>query len=269
MVYVPAGEFPMGSTSAEMEDTIATCVANGSTETDCQQWYGDEGPQHALYLDAFWLDRTEVTNAMFARFVADTGYRTDAEDIGSSWMYNPSSGELEDTDGADWQHPYGPSTNLDGLDKHPVVHVSWNDAATYCQWAGKRLPTEAEWEKAARSTDKRIYPWGEGLDCNHANYWPCVGDTAQVASYPQGASAYGALDMAGNVWEWTGSLWEPYPYEREDGREDQESRGTRVQRGGGWYTVRWSVHAAVRDPVRPSDSSNSGGFRCARSGSEP
>jgi formylglycine-generating enzyme required for sulfatase activity len=277
MVYVPAGPFWMGSTDEDIDAILAVC-------SDCERdWYTDEQPQHEVDLNAFWIDRTEVTNTMFARFVADTGYETDAEKGRSSRTINPSSNTWEDTDGADWQHPHGPPTSLDGLDKHPVVHVSWNDAAAYCHWAGKRLPTEAEWEKAARGTDKRIYPWGstfEGtllnfcaVNCGHPgkaeDYWDDgYTDTAPVGNYPGGASPYGALDMAGNVWEWTGSLRAPYPYDREDGREIQEAGGARVLRGGSWYSEPWDVPAARRHFNEPSYSVNDVGFRCARSDSE-
>ena len=131
----------------------------GSADSDSEAG-SDEKPQHKVTLDAFWIDRTEVTNAMFAKFVAATSYKTDGEKAGKGFVLNLTSGQWEEMAGADWQHPRGPGSDLAGLDQHPVVQVSWNDATAYCAWAGRRLPTEAEWEKAARGTDGRKFPWG-------------------------------------------------------------------------------------------------------------
>lgn len=181
LLYVPAGEFTMGNNDGAR----------------------DEQPIHTVYLDAYWIDQTEVTNAMFKRFVDATRYQTDAEKRGSGVALDLTKKLWSDTQGADWQHPRGPNSNLSGLDDHPVVQVSWNDATAYCQWAGGDLPTEAQWEKAARGTDGRIYPWGnQAPDKTRLNDNIEVGDTTQVGNYPTGVSPYGALDMAGNVWEW-------------------------------------------------------------------
>jgi serine/threonine-protein kinase len=229
MLYVPAGAFWMGS---DVNDPDAD---------------DDEKTQHQVTLDAFWIDRTEVTNGQYRRCVGDGACR------------QPSSITSSTRDSY-----YG---NPD-FDDYPVLYVDWQQAGAYCAWAGKRLPTEAEWEKAARGTDKRTYPWGEGIDCNRANYGLCVGETARVGNYPSGASAYGAQDMAGNVWEWTSSLYEPYPYDAQDGREDLEADGWRVVRGGSWYVIEGFVRAAFRGRNEPSLANNDVGFRCARSGSE-
>lgn len=140
LLYVPAGNFLMGSADSD---------PNALPE---------EQPQHTVQLDAFWIDRTDVTNAMFAMFVKATGHKTDGERLGDGVVC--VNGDCHSTIGADWQHPNGPSSNLDGRANHPVVQVSWNDASSYCAWAGRRLPSEAEWEKAARGTDGRLYPWG-------------------------------------------------------------------------------------------------------------
>jgi serine/threonine-protein kinase len=263
-VYVPAGEFLMGSTD---DDTMAD---------------GNEKPQHAVYLDGYWMARTEVTNAMFARFVDETGYQTDAEQGGSGYAFDRTAGGWKDTPDADWRHPRGPASDLAGLDDHPVVQVSWNDATAYCQWAGSRLPTEAEWEKAARGTDGRIYPWGNAAvagdllnfaDANLAMSWAdeAVDDgyqfTAPVGSYPAGASPYGALDMAGNVWEWVAD-WYDGGYYAQSPRENPTGPGsgsTRVLRGGSWFYPAYDVRAANRFLPPPDDRNDNVGFRCARS----
>jgi len=183
MVYVPAGEFIMGS------DTGAE----------------DEKPQRKVTLEAFWIDQTEVTNAMYARCFKSGVCR------GTQWG----------------------SMTMAGYEDYPVGVNNWDQAQAYCGWVGRRLPTEAEWEKAARGTDGRTYPWGEGFDCNKANKSSCgVNRTAPVGSYPQGASPYGALDMAGNLWEWVADV---YP-----GSTDY------MLKGGDWQTQGWGVRPAVR-----------------------
>lgn len=224
MLYVPAGEFLMGSTDADIDAS------------------NDEKPQHTVYLDAFWIDKTEVTNAQYRQCV----------EAGAC-----SASALAD------------DSDFDG-DQQPVVGVDWNGARAYCEWAGARLPTEAEWEKTARGTDGRIYPWGDSApDCSRAQYGGCDGWLVPVGSKPAGASPYGVLDMAGNVWEWTGSLYWPYPYDAKDGREDLAVEGVRVVRGGSWSDSEWDALAALRDGAEPSDWDESLGFRCARSGSGP
>ena len=218
MVYVPAGEFTMGSTDAEVDSALALC---NEYRSDCKRsWFEDEQPVHTVYLDTFYIDKTEVTNDEFQRFVQATGYRTQAEKDGYGWAWNGR--EVEKIEGADWRHHQGLHSGIEGRMDHPVVQVSWNDAVAYCQWADKRLPTEAEWEKAARGTDRRTYPWGNTFDGSKLNFCDknCssdgkdasvddgYADTAPVGSYPAGASPYRALDMAGNVWEWwrTGTI---------------------------------------------------------------
>ena len=162
MLYVPAGEFLMGS---KQDDA-----------------YDDEKPQHTVYLDAFWIDQTEVTNTMFTHFVEDTGYQTDAEKE-EGWGWVCTNNGCNNTSPVNWRSPNGPDSHLDGLDKHPVVLVSWNDAKAYCEWTSRRLPTEAEWEKAARGTDGRIYPWGNDRPtCDLAQYGACSGQTVAVGS---------------------------------------------------------------------------------------
>jgi formylglycine-generating enzyme required for sulfatase activity len=267
MVYVPEGDFTMGSNEGD----------------------SDEQPVHTVYLDAYWIDQTEVTNAMFQVFVNDTGYRTDAEKDGYAWVFDPNSASWSGVIGADWSHPRGPSSNLNGLEDHPVVQVSWNDAAAYCEWADPstgsgqvRLPTEAEWEKAARGTDGRTYPWGNrspaGSLLNFADVnlnvdWADkdANDgyqfTAPVGSYPNGASPYGALDMAGNVWEWVADWYgETYYSQSPSSNPQGPASGTaRVLRGGSWYFDEDLVRSADRYRLDPSGSDFTLGFRCALS----
>jgi len=265
LLYVPAGEFLMGSTDADKKELPAF-----------------EQPQHLVYLDAFWIDRTEVTNAMFARFVTETGYKTDAENLGQSVAFNVTTKLLGQTKGADWQHPRGPGSDIKGLEQHPVVHVSWDDAVAYCRWARRRLPTEAEWEKAARGMDGRKYPWGNrnvtgnllnsadrNLDMSGTDKGVDDGYqfTAPVGVYPAGASPYGALDMAGNVWEWVAD-WYDEQYNANSPAENPpgpDSGNLRVVRGGSWIDSRRFVRAAVRDGRYPDITLDWLGFRCARS----
>ena len=257
MVYVPAGEFLMGSTD------------------DDPQASDDEKPQHTVRVDAFWIDRTEVSVNQFRKFVEATGYQTTAERDGWSWVNNTPNYEWVETDGADWQHPFGPDSA--GIDTHPVTQVGWEDAGAYCEWAGGRLPTEAEWEYAARGPESLIYPWGHEFEGNTANFcdkncdffWKNesvndgYGQTAPVGSYPAGASWIGAQDMAGNVSEWTQSAYRAYPYATDDGREALDSVDVRVLRGGGWpHDVMWSLRTASRSRDTVSLSNDIIGFRC-------
>jgi len=265
LVFVPAGKFLMGSLDSD------------------PQADSDEKPQHTVSLDAFWIDRTEVTNAMFARFVAATGYETDAEREGGGKVFGLSDQKWEQTAGADWRHPRGPATNIDGLDNHPAVSISWNDANTYCQWAGRRLPTEAEWEKAARGPDGRKYPWGDTApagnllnfaDRNLDQKWSdkTADDgyefTASVGHYPAGASPYGALDMAGNVWEWTVDWYIEDYYAHSPAQNPVQTIPalTRVLRGGSWLDKPQYLRATNRNWINQDFAGDLIGFRCVRSG---
>ncbi|MBN2386371.1 MAG: SUMF1/EgtB/PvdO family nonheme iron enzyme [Anaerolineales bacterium] len=242
LVYVPEGSFSMGSSSH----------------------YADEEPVHEVYLDAFWIDRTEVTNEMFTGFVSETGRVTDAESLGWSWTYDGLNWDR--TQGAYWFQPDGPGSDLDGLGSHPVVRVSWLDARAYCAWAGRRLPTEAEWEKAARGTDGRTYPWGSAAPTGGLlNFDELVGGTTPVGRYPGGASPYGALDMAGNVWEWVED-WYQESYYRSSPSSNPSGPGSgdgRGMRGGSWMVDADWNRSSFREWGYMDNAYWSTGFRCA------
>ncbi len=251
MVYIPADEFLMGAAGA---DTLAG---------------DDEKPQHTVYLDGFWMDRTEATSAMFKRFVDETGYATDAQKSGQGYFWSGSAWVAVKS--ADWQHPGGPTTSITGQDNYPVVQVSWNDAAAYCRWVGHRLPTEAEWEKAARGSDDRLYPWGDAApDSTRLNFNRVVGDTTEVSHYPSGASLYGALDMAGNVWEWVANFYSETYYSAAPDRNPGGPASGRghIRRGGSWASSHETELVYVTTTYRlwnnPSSRTDVTGFRCAR-----
>jgi len=234
LLYVPAGEFTMGS-----------------------DVNSDERPIHKITLDAYWIDQTEVTNAQYAKCVADNG-ACEEPTVKISSTRSSYYGNSE-------------------FDNYPVLYVDWNMANSYCSWAGRELPSEAQWEKAARGTDARVagagtyYPWGGTLDCSYTNYYDnikgkyCVGDTTVVKNYESGKSFYGAYDMAGNVWEWVSSLYQPYPYDANDGRENLSSSGSRALRGGSWYFGENFVRSASRYKTEPTVTNYTLGFRCSRS----
>ena len=241
-VHIPAGEFLMGSdkrTDKEAQDA--------------------ETPQHKLYLPDYYIARVPVTVAQFTQFINATGHKTLAEEKGLAWNWAEKDGKWQwlEIKGAYWAKPSGPQSDVNAKSDHPVTCVSFYDVQAFCTWAGVRLPTEAEWEKAARGTDGRIYPWGnQAPDKSLGNFNMDVRDTTPVGSYAKGASPYGCLDMAGNVVEWTSSLWgkdvnKPafgYPYKATDGRESGagDDYTIRIARGGGWTTATSWVRAAAR-----------------------
>jgi iron(II)-dependent oxidoreductase len=233
---IPAGPFYMGSDSGPR----------------------DERPRHRVELPAFYIDRTPVTNAQFAEFLNVVGH------------VNSQGLRLFDIDDPDARvRKKGDRwVAYPGSEDHPVVEASWNGARDYCAWAGKRLPTEAEWEKAARGTDGRRFPWGNSPpDRSRARFNAGWHDTAPVGSFPQGVSPYGVLDLAGNGWEWVSSAYFPYPYNPKDGREDLTPGPERVTRGGGQDSRPEHLTTTHRG-AGLSRNFRSGhhniGFRCAR-----
>ena len=277
MVAIPSGVFSMGS-----QDVFAY-PEDG------------EGPVRDVETGDYWVDARTVSNAEFSAFVDDAGYVTEAERYGWSFVF---AGLLPDdfpptqavaqapwwrkAERADWSHPDGPQSSLDDRMDHPVVHVSWNDAQAYCAWSGKRLPTEAEWERAARGgLHRKAFPWGDELEPageHRMNVWQ--GDFPARNTLADGflglahvdafePNAFGLYNATGNVWEWTADWFHPN-FRQRDRRRDPEgpSHGThKVQKGGSYlchhsYCRRYRV--AARQGNTPDSSTGNIGFRCAR-----
>ena len=274
MILVPAGEFQMGSSPVAVSHLADECNKLDRGKGLCMTSVESERPAHRVVLDGFYLDRYELTNALFDRFVGATGFRTTAEREGHGWAWQADGARWEwsKVDGAQWRRPNGPGSP--SADKnHPVTQVSWNDAVAYCKWAGKRLPTEAEWEMAARGTEDRRYPWGEEWEVSKANGDMSVGAPAAVGSYPGGASPYGCYEMAGNVSEWVADVFEANYYEHSPERNPQGPRppflkfeNMRGIRGGSWLNAPIYLRTTARFSLDPSVSLQVLGFRCAKDG---
>lgn len=300
MQYIPAGSFMMGA--------------------DSDQASPDEFPKHKVSVKPFFMDATEVTNAQFNEFVSETGYITTAEQK-VDWevlklqlapgtpkppdsLLSPGALVFEITQesnyllsnpalwwkwkpGASWKHPQGPESNIDGLGNHPVVCISWDDAQAYAKWAGKRLPTEEEWEWAARGgLDNNIYPWGNKSASKdghkYANFFQGVfpstntkkdgySSTAPVTSFPP--NGYGLYDMAGNVWEWCQDSYHSSAYSLKETSRFQSLKDfpAKVIRGGSFLCSE-DYCSGYRNSRRMSTSADTGlnhtGFRCVRDISE-
>lgn len=278
MIPIAGGEFLMGTNSNE------GFPADG------------EGPIRKVKVAPFYIDACTVTNTQFESFIQATGYKTEAEEFGWSFVFKSFLSTVTAkkvkqvvqgtpwwcaVEGADWRHPEGPDSNLEERMDHPAVHVSWNDALAYCQWAGKRLVTEAEWEFAARGgLEQKIYPWGDELTpegVHLCNIWQGsfpkkntmedgYAGTAPARSFP--ANGYGLYNMSGNVWEWC-SDWFSRSIHRRGGKDNPkgpESGTSKVMRGGSYlchksYCNRYRV--AARSSNTPDSSTGNMGFRCA------
>ena len=259
MIYVPAGEFEMGSYGDAVKYARQLCRAYGGDTAiaACSQAvFANEQPEHPVALDGFWIDRTEVANGQYQR-CEQAGACQPPQERGS---YSRGS-------------YYGDANYAD----YPVIWVNWQQAADYCAWAGARLPTEAEWEYAARGPEGRLFPWGNAFDGARLNYCdvhctagpndPTVddghADTAPVGSYPAGASWCGALDLAGNVREWVADWFGRYPSADQANPTGPASGESRIPRGGSWLDTTDDVRSANRGENSPDYTRHKVGFRCA------
>ncbi|GIK41437.1 MAG: hypothetical protein BroJett011_52700 [Chloroflexota bacterium] len=243
----PPTNTPLPQTITAPDGAPMVLVPAGPFEMGSNQGDNSEQPVHQVTLSAFYIDQYEVTNGQYAACV-DAG----------------ACDSPADTSSFGREGYYGNPEYAD----YPVIWVNWYQAKTYCAWRGGQLPTEAQWEKAARGTDGRTYPWGEDIDCERANYERCRDDTTPVGAYPAGVSPYGAYDMAGNVWEWVADWYDEnyysnLPSENPTGPKDEENKSSKVLRGGGWYYVASNARATYRYDITPDGQLNVVGFRCA------
>jgi formylglycine-generating enzyme required for sulfatase activity len=252
VVHVPAGAFIMGSDTGDV----------------------DEGPQRSVYLDAFEIDRYEVTNVQYRRFLQATGREAPERWPGRfehllpgrdpDWRGTPFDQARPEQSRRARGALYPPGEAL-----YPVAGVNWQDATDYCAWVGKRLPTEAQWEKAARGNDGRLYPWGDAWDARRANTREAAtGYTQPVGAIPAGASPYGVLDMAGNVWEWVADWYDKTYYSYAPERNPQgppSGTGERILRGGAWDSRPPQARTSYRNATHCFGPNFRAGFRCARS----
>lgn len=222
--------------------------------TDDAQAPENQRPARRVYVDAFYIDKHEVTNAQFQEFILADGYNTRKYWTRDGWNFIEKKRAYYTYPTKETyriEKPLGFGENsVSTAPDHPVIGVSWYEAAAYAKWAGKRLPTEAEWEKAARGTDGRIYPWGNTFDFSKLKYFPHHEKLSPVGSFPSGASPYGALDMAGSVAEWCAG-----------GSGDNEKKAVR---GGGWNAIRLQLRCTYWKAHHPTYRYYNLGFRCAK-----
>ncbi|MBW0275321.1 hypothetical protein ATM97_29025 [Nocardia sp. MH4] len=282
MIAIPAAQVAVGSPESHL-DTVAASQHYPRT------WFEDETPQHTITLPAFEIDRTPVTNSMFAEFVTMTGHVSAAERRGYALVYGPDYWTT--MDGISWRHPRPDLDAVTDRPHHPVVHLDHTDATTYAIWAGKRLPSEAEWEYAAHGPQWRPWPWGPSWDsarANTAEHWagqpihdlatwkawwrthyaehgPAPA-TTEVGAFTDGSSPFGLVDMAGNVSEWTASSYLLYDRHRryDPSYHAVADHGHITVRGGGWKSFRWQTRTSERIACSPDYSGPDLGFRCAR-----
>jgi formylglycine-generating enzyme required for sulfatase activity len=281
MVLIPAGEFLMGSDKVDVDKKAEEY---GSSKP----WYVDEHPERKVNLPAYYIDKYEVTNAQYREFVIKMDYWVPQAWKDNGYLLAPEVLAIADL--PTLRHLATETFHLDmdtrtmdraalskaiserqaKLDNLPVAEVNWFNAHDYCTWVGKRMPTEAEWEKAARGNDGREYPWGNDFDRTRLNaggesHWEF--GVAPVGSYPSGASPYGVMDMAGNVMEWVRDWYEPYPGNTY--KDDSFGKKNKVVRGGGWggtghYALSQFYRSAYRFYMRPDSMYVDIGFRCAK-----
>jgi len=272
MIYVPAGTFEMGCDDDQIDEIMRACVAiEGDDPRYCRrEHYETAQPAHSVTLDAFWIDRTEVTNAQFVAFLNEKGNQVE-ENV--HWFEPGKYGLIEQMDDT--------YRSKNGYADYPVIEVSWYGAKAYCEWIGGRLPTEAEWEYAARGPNSSIYPWGDAFDGTLVNFRDAsftfqdhgaehgyddgYARWAPVGNYPAGASWCGACDMAGNVWEWVDDYWDGTYYARspEHNPPGPDAGDLRIARGGSWFDPGYRVRSSGRKGLSPSSRRMHWvGFRC-------
>ena len=277
LILMLCGVAQAGAPATQPNDMVM--IPGGTFKMGTDEGFPFEGPVHEVSVKAFWMEKHEVTVEAFEKFIVATKYKTEAEKFGWSGVFDPKQGQWTKCDGADWKHPTGPESKAEP--KHPVVHVSYADAQAYAKWAGKRLPTEAEFEFAARGGKDQKFAWGNELypggKCM-ANAWQGMfpmedqgkdgfKGLAPVGSFP--ANAYGLLDITGNVWEWSSDWFDPEYYQHSPKENPTgPAQGTeRVLRGGSWlcaenYCLGYRV--AARNKTAPDSGLNNLGFRCVR-----
>ncbi len=257
MVLVPEGAFRMGTSPEDIRRLLIACPGCKGGRTE------DETPYRLVHLDAFYIDKYPVTAGRFARFERETRHRTVAEKEGWGWVL--SDWKWARVRGVNWRNPGGGgSANSD----HPVVQVAWEDARAYCEWARRRLPTEAEWEKAARGAGGRLFPWGNTWEPSRLIHKGSGRGTTHPVrrSYLAHDSPYGVSDLAGHVWEWIADWYEGDHYIRAPALNPQGpySGTRRVKRGGAWnIATPFAFRGSFRDYHEPELRNNISGFRCA------
>ena len=253
MVFVPAGEFTMGGTEEVVSLAIKDCKGQYCPDLS----FRSELPAHTVTVDGFWIGKYEVTNAQYRRFIEAGGYKNQKYWSDEGWQQIQGTQRTKPS--------YWEEKRWNG-DNYPVVGVWYYEAEAFARWAGMRLPTEAEWEKAARGTDGRLWPWGSDWDNSRANTLESISNTKPVGSCPTGASPYGVLDMAGNAWEWCSDWYAPDYYKASPTTNPTgPSSGTvRAMRGGSFFISKEAARCSVRSNSRPDYtffSANQVGFR--------
>jgi sulfatase modifying factor 1 len=268
LLKIPSGKCLIGSTKKEVKDQIAN---NPDVN---KRLFERQFPQHEIFLAEYKISKYPVVNEQFSKFVHATNYKTTAEKENFGLHFD---GEMKEVKGANWKHPHGPESNINEKSNHPVVMVSWYDCIEFCKWLSKEtkkkyfLPTEVEWEKAARGPNGNTWPWGNKWDENKCNCNNIINDTTPVGKYsPLGDSFYGCADMAGNILEWTSTTigtrdpWPAkykYPYDPDDGREDLKVNNRRIARGGTFQRDKDFCRCAFRFADEPENRYSSMGFR--------